>query len=735
MNQNKRISRFSFAICVVGTVIFGPMTVYADAPLLEEVFVTAQRRVQSVNDVPVAITALSGNVLRDSGVSDIDELTYVFPNAGFASFFPSRPEISIRGLGTSESFLSTDQQPVGVYHDEVFEGSRSVHMAQIFDLERVEIARGPQGILFGRNTTGGAISFYSKRPEDTLGGYVRASYGNFNAKEFEGALNVPLTDKLAARVSGIYKEDDGWAENVNLDNDIMDSESYAARALLEYTGDDSTWVLNLHGSDYEGDVNYYFSEDIQGLDWDEVSQRLDEAPENIEAFGAILTGNVTMGKVDITTITAYEESETSSIEDYGHGPTDLNNAGGFAQFNPWVGGYSDDYEQYSQEIRIAGGTNKFIWVAGVFGYYEDVRSTFSDGGGVGTIGLDFNGNGVIDEPNEGFFLEDDARIWRQRTREGAVFAHANYEISEQLSVLGGVRFSITDKELEWQYTDLFSGFDYVPKAYRDTNNDVVTWRAGVEYRPNFDSFDTMLYFRYDRGFKGSGFNVGGSDIGVLLVVDPEKVDSFEIGGKFTLLDQRLQINAAAFYTIVKDYQANLQISTPSGGLAFARTNAAELETKGGEVELNFRPDDQWLISGTVGYTDATYSEYFNSITLEDFTGNKASNTPEVTAGFSIEYFHTFSGGATLVPRIGYSYKDEQEGRAFNFPEERTASRQVVNAQIKYSPASEQFYVSLWSKNLFDEKYYDKKLDEPFAGAPMQKRGMPRSFGVAIGSEW
>jgi len=702
-------------------------------PGFGEIVVTAQRRAQAVSDIPIAVTALGGAELERAGIQNTQDLTYIAPNMRMSTFYPGRAEISIRGVAMSESFLSTDQQPVGVYQEEVFQGSRLVHMSQLFDLERVEIVRGPQGVLFGRNTTAGALSFYAKKPEDEFGGYASFGYGNYDAFVLEGAVNVPLGGGFSARVSGNYKQDDGWARNVFTGARIMDSSSRGLRGILQYEGAATTWILNVHESRYNGDVNYYFSSDIPGYAFNELGQRSPEAPEVIDAFGSSLTGTFSIGDVDVTSITAYEESQYFAYEDFGHGPTDINNAGQFAQFNPFMIGYTDDFYQVSQEFRFAGSLGRLEWVAGVFGYYEKVNSTYSDGAyGRGTIGLDFNENGVIDVPDEGWFPEDDSRIWKQTTKEAAIFAHGNYALSDQFSILGGLRYTYSKKELDWQYTDMLSGFDYVPKTHLQKSWNSLTARAGVEYRPNTD---ILLYGRYDRGFKNGGFNVGGSNAASLAIVDPEKVDAFEVGGKFTFLDGRAQLNTAVFLTKIRDYQANLNVVTTSG-LGFAFQNAAKVESKGFELELNMEPVDDLKLSGSFGYTDSKFKEYYDPISDTDYSGNYIPNTPKYSLAASAEYTFTLPGDYRIIPRADYSYTSRMQSRHYNRPYESYDPRNLVNAQLAFIFPGEVLSVTGWVKNLTNLKYWTKIIGEPqFAGGLMEKRGTPRTYGLTLRSTW
>ena len=709
----------------------------SDQFALEEIIVTSQRREQSLNDVPLAVSAFRGEELRARGVQTFEDLTRTIPNIAVASYFASRAEISIRGVAMSDSFQSTDQQPTGIYQDDVFLGSRAVHLAQIFDLDRVEILRGPQGVLFGRNTTSGAVRYMSKAPDEEQGGYLNASYGNFGTGEFSGAINLPTSDAWGIRLSGKARTSDGWAENVFTDKDVFGYDSWGARAVIQYKGEASTWTLNIHGSDYEGDSGFYFNSEAagnEGLDFDELQQQSKESPEDIEAWGANFTGNFSMGDIDVVSVTAYETSDSIAFDDFGPGVETPNNPGQFAQFFPFISSYADDHEQFSQEFRLSGGNDQINWVGGVLAYYEDIDSEVSDGGyGAGTIGLDFNGNGVIDVPDEGWFPEDDRRVFNQTTEEVGAFFHMNYSINEQFAVLGGLRYTYTRKDLEWQYTDFFTDFDYVPKTELDDSWDPLTYRAGIEYTPDEES---LYYFRYDHGFKNGGFSVGGSTLADLVTVDPEEIDSLEVGTKLTLAGGRAQLNMAAFYNNIDDYQANLVV-LGQNGVGFALQNAAEVETKGVELEVTIRATEALMVTGGLGYTDATFEDYVDPLAGEDFSGNIIPIVPEWSGNISVSYDYFLGESYLLTPRIDYAYTGEMEGRPSNSPKEVLNERHIVNAQVKLeTTTNDSLYVTAWVKNAFDEESHTKNVgDGAFAPGLMAKRGLPRTYGVTLSYEW
>lgn len=705
---------------------------------LEEITVTAQRRAQSVNDIPISVSAFGGEDLRDRGVQNFNELAEIMPNVAMNSFFASRAEISIRGVAMSESWWSTDQPPVGVYLDDVFLGSRAVHLSQIFDLERVEVLRGPQGVLFGRNTTAGAVNYISKAPDETLGGFVNASYGNYGTAEISGAFNIPINDAWGVRLSGKTRTSDGWARNVNTDTDVLDYDSWAARAVVQYSGESATWTLNVHGSDYEGHENYYFNSAIpenEGLDWDEFNQQQDDTVEDIDAWGVSLTGSIELSNFDITSITAYETTDYFGYEDFSVGITGVNNAGQFVQFGPYADGSTDDFEQFSQELRISGNTDNIDWVGGVLFYSEDVDSQYSDGAfGLGTIGLDFNGNTVIEpDQGEGWFPEDDRRIWNQTTDEVAAFVHIDYSINNQWSIFGGIRYTDSKKELAWQYTDEFTGFDYVPRTELEDSWDPLTYRAGLEYKPNSES---LYYFRFDHGFKNGGFSVGGSTLADLVIVNPEEIDSFELGAKLTLADGSTQLNIAAFYNEIDDYQANL-IVFGTNGIGFALTNAAKVETKGFELELATNPTDNLRISGGLGYTDAIFASYVDTELPADYSGNRIPVVPEWSGNVSISYDAFLNSEFVLTPRIDYSYTSEMEGRHQNRPQEVLDSRSLLNVRLTLgSESNDAWNISAWVRNALDEEYRTKIVgDSAFAAGLMEKRGWPRTYGVSVEYSW
>jgi len=712
-----------------------PVSVSAQG--LEEVTVTAQKREQSTQDISLSVTAFGETQLKEYGFKNLFDVAQHAPNVHIASFFDnSKPEIIIRGLGPQQLFSAFEQVPVGIYNDEVFAGSRSAHLAQMFDLERVEILRGPQGTLYGRNTTGGAINFISRKPGDEFAAEGAVTYGRFDELNFEGGVDIPVSDTLKMRIAGVKRDRDGYTKNVSgvpgTPNRLQNIDNWGARAIVQWTPSDSMeWTLNIHGFGSDTNSPAIHGDIGQGRGEPNVitgfaqpagfhTLSIDTTPEeNLDAWGMSLTGTFDIGEITVTSITAYEDVEAFELEDSDASPISLQ-----------VFSVPDDLWQFSQELRFASTTAGLDWVAGVYYYTDNLKANNFYGGFRDPI------FGVASGFEADNFLEQDTENW-------AIFADVRWPVFENVTLNGGIRYTSEDKKIDGDanvrifFPDGLGGeipFDIptIVDAHVETDADDVTGRAAIEWTP---TEDIMIYGSYGRGFKSGGFNSQAfATVDELTPYGPETVDAFEIGIKSSWFDNRLIVNAALFHQEIKDLQSLIVIDDPLLGPLFFVRNAAEATNQGLEIDVRARPVEGLDIAFGIGLVDAEFDSFpFNDGTGRDATGNQLP-TPSLTMNGLVQYQFPLSGGSTLTPRIDFSFVGDQWFDAQNRPliDEQTEYL-VANASLTWRSTDERYEVQGWVRNLGDKEYIFKAIGNQSvsAGTTTSYHAPPRTYGVTF----
>ena len=614
---------------------------------MEEMVVTAQRRAQSIQDVPIAVSAFSQSDLDRLNINEALDLTFTIPNfighnntgLGSANVY------YIRGLGNTES-IATFDPPVGTYIDDIFIQRQNANNFTLFEVERVEVLRGPQGTLFGRNTTGGAVRILLQPPADEWGGYAEAAYGRFNRLEFRGGFDAPIHDKIKLKVAGFYIEDDGFTENVVTGETINDEESYGLRAAariepneyitwdvaVSYLEQDHLSVLNTPVDGDEVDptaINNGVLTEIAaaGITVDEprvasfnISKRGGSGPLlqqliNGEGLGSdteslLLTSNLKLDFDDISfeIITGYVDVNQDFIIPFFDGGVifpsfDLSNTppgGVFSIAN------EGDHRQFSQEIKANGNLFDGLvdYVAGFY-YFEEINDT--EVGQINVLRASPDGEGAL-EYN---------RILENDTRSYAGYVQFDVRPTERLTLTVGVRYTEETKEIEVRHTipgfaaalagDETATFDTqdlldlgIP-IEQSTN--LVTPRFAVQY----DVTDDLgVFVSATRGFKSGGWNARGVGAESLAPFVREIAWSYEAGARSQWFDNRLTANATAFYLDVGDFQIPSTVEGPGGTPVFITQNFADLEVVGLELEIAAMPVDNLNLFVNLGWQDASY---------------------------------------------------------------------------------------------------------------------------------
>ncbi|MGH6613443.1 TonB-dependent receptor [Sphingomonas sp.] len=702
-----------------------------------DIIVTAQRREQSILTVPIAISAVSGDALATKGIANSADLASAVPNLQVSSPYGStQPNFSLRGISVANEYNSNQASPIGVYIDDIYLASRTSHGMGLFDLDRVEVLRGPQGTLFGRNTTGGAINFITKAPTlEGNEGYAEAGFGNFNTYTARAAIETTMVDdQLGLRVSGNYVKGDGQIENVAPGGrDANSQNTLQGRATLRIRPGNGPLdiKIKIYGGRDKGTQAA-----VQGLLPFRTGLGFFQVNENrigfnrTEAYGASAT-------------IAYELSPSltfTSITSRDGGKQNLQQAADGSPLDVLDINWQSKFQQFSEEARFNYSSEKLKLVAGGFyGWDRTITdNTFNIGGALGP--------GV----NGGFFQH-----YRQVRRSYAVFAQGDYSLTDKLVLTLGARYTQDRAKYDDGYAYLFAGnvggpqlplattvpclgvagtcaYDPAARYSLPGRNNALTGRASLSY--TFDS-GTLVYASYNRGYRSGAFNGGGytSSAGITYI-KPERVDAYEIGIKGRYFGM-LTLSAAGFYYNYKNQQVQ---DTRPGPVSFL-VNAPKAEVYGAEGEARLRLSPAVTLTAALGYLHSTYKELTLQSTV--LNGNDLPFAPRFTAqaGVDLSLFKSGSDGLTISPSVAYFsrqyFSPFNEKDAPGTGQVNSELQQGAYAKVNLTAAYtiDRFTFKAFATNLFNEKTYAYGLDLRGAGFPYNflVPSTPRTYGGSI----
>lgn len=751
-------------LCATGSTAFAPAALAQSAPQQgasaesgdgDTIVVTANRRSENLQRVPASITALGGEALAEQRLQQVGDLAGAVPNLQASTAGgDGLPIFSLRGISMSD-FNINQQGPVATYFDEVYKGSFPLLPLAMYDLERVEVLRGPQGTLYGKNTTGGAINFISRKPGYDTEGYLRVGYGRFNRFDAEGAVQTALGESAAARVAFTWADGDGWFRNqLPGKADASAVRQYGIRgSLLLEPSDKVDFVLRLStslqnptnfgiyarpgpngvgGGVYElfGGSSYFRT----GLSDRQIESNYAERYRQ-RTYGASLTGNWKVADgLTVTSVTAWDYGKLFVPEDTDGSPTVTIESD-----------YRGKGEQFSQDLRLTSdlsGPLNFIFG----GYYN--REVI-DGGTTYRYfnDIDVNFDGAIDfadclDPNSAFFIACSYdNNYRQAKRSLAFYGDFNLEMGENFILRGGLRYT-HDKGTLDQFNARLLGADGTPLANTvpgdpfnidattglGFSKGMFTGKVGVDYKTDDGQ---LFYASFSRGYRASAFNAQAffspTELGVAR---PETVNAYEVGFKTQFLDRRVTFNGAAFYYDYSNQQA-LNIDAQS---IQTLINIPKSRIFGAELELSARPVDGLRVNVGLGLLDTKIRT--GSLSGVSLVGNHLPNAPSVTAtaGFDWDAVDTAAGKLTISANASYSAK--QYFDLFNTDRIAQDGYMLVNGQISYRFAGDRYGVSIWGKNLFDREYHRYAVDlMSNFGFDYLHLGDPRTFGISFDAKF
>lgn len=711
---------------------------------LSSIVVTAQKREEKLQEVPLAITVLGGeNLGRAEALKTANDITQLIPNASAsATDGRTRPRWFLRGIGTNETAAST-VSPIGIYNDDVYLNNVYIQGFPLFDTERVEVLRGPQGTLWGKNTTGGAIHYLSRRPVFERDAYAKLAVGSFNERILQGAFNTVIAeDTLAARVSFYNEQRDGWVPNTATGNKDGGVSDQALRFQLLWLPNAETEVLvgaKLRRLDGDKSPSFYVRDTNQALrnpiyaatlkGRDEIAQAGDFG-ERLDSDGLNLRVNWSRDGYTLTSITAHDT-----------GTRVLNTGSPIALDISRSRAYSDS-RQTTQELRLASPKGeRYDWIVG--GYFFDESLDTSATARRDRIAGASSTSATGASP-QSFDITD----YNQSTRSTALFASGTYRFNEAWSLTGGLRKSVERKQFDLSYraapaSASFTGQTqwWLPGGVTALNaanrySDAATWNeVTYDITPRWKINENInSYVRYSHGFRAGGFVV--SNANTITRLEPEILDATELGFKSQWLDGRLTFNTALFNYNYKDIIVGVLLPVPGSNPPTTQQiqeNAAKGWARGAEFELAWAPDSRWRIAGNLGLLKTRYTDYQSSASGQTInaTGNRFTRAPEVTVGLDVEYRFPLAQGGQLALGADVSWRSKQY---FNAVDQKTATLEqpayaLVNARVTYRTADGKSEFSAFVRNLSDT-LYSALATNTTTGVTRQVYGLPRSFGVS-----
>jgi iron complex outermembrane receptor protein len=714
------------------------------------IVVTAQRVEQNIQDVPISVTAISGDALQTRQIDSFDQLQFVAPGVNFNAGINARQSATtIRGIGTSLFNIGIEAS-TAIVIDGVVMGREGAGIFDFADVERVEILRGPQGTLFGKNASAGVISVITKGPTDTFEAEANIAYGSFDELNLYAAVSGPIAGPVTARLSGYRNTRDGFVRNVNPDatqDRLNERDEFGFRGKLNFELGSGTDLL-LSGDYVERDqasgaptIRSFspggpgtgllgFGVPVTGPATTALG--IVPGPENLEVGSEGLFFNqmdawsvsaqltTELGEFDLISLTSYREWNSFDNNDADLIPLPLLavNLGDLSQ------------SQFSQEIRLVSPRNKpFTYTLGLFYFEQDIAQDNIQGG---TAGLNLLG-ALPPGVQLGTLLESDFS-----EKNYAIFGQGEYAVTDDFSLIAGFRllrsevFGSQTKSAAPGFAGPFAG--QVASTGLESAGDedtALVWRLGAQY---FVGDNTNLFATVTRGYKSAGvvqgLTVRPQTGQTLPTVQPEVPTQYELGIRHRSEDGRVTANLTGFYTEIEDFQAQTLIPDPSGTAIFSVANAGKVETYGFEAELTVIPIEGLTLSGALAYTNATFAEFPNAPCyqlqsaaegcnvvlgqrVQDLEGARLANAPELVANGLARYDVEIGDSTGAFAQVGVQFRGDAQSTILNDPNTLIEAYTLVDAQIGVDLFDDRVSVVGFVRNLFDENFAETIFATPF----------------------
>lgn len=696
---------------------------------------TAQRRTANLQDVSVAISAYGEDDLHKSSIGRIEDLAMRVPSLTYTANNPGDQQLFIRGIGSSIEGATADRS-VGIFVDDVYRTRSQGASGEFPDLERIEVLRGPQGTLYGKNVVGGAINFVSRKPSKESRAGLEVTAGNYAKVDVKGFVSGPVSDGISGKLAVATQQHDGYAHNTYTGNDMETDSSQAVQGMLRFNGSESTDILL--------SADYFRQRGTGG--WRDgipvapafyipdptpfVSPDRRSGPNNLDGRTTVDAGGLSLSihhqfsAMTLTSITAYRISNFDSLE---------NTTGGYFTFDApstnieFVQEYAERDKSLSQEFRIASreGEGRLSWLAGV--YLLDQRTRDDHTNPITNFKFLFGGYPVD-------VAADDFTVERAKTRSYAAYARMGYDITDQWNLAGGLRWSRDAKDyslVRGTHSQPYQSFVPAGSTGFIVNGSkswsAVTPEVTLTYKPFHDH---LLYATLSKGYKSGGWQGEGTfDPASVVPFNPEHVTNYELGSKNTWFNRRMLLNVAAFYMDFKDLQTVQIIQTdPMLPPVPQVRNAGKVVSKGAEVELAIVPMDGLTLAVSHSYLDAKIASSL-IINGVDQDGNQARRSPRAKGTVSAEYAWGIGDHGTASARVLYQYTSSFYFDNDNNPVTFNPSTKAIDARLAFAPRDARWEVALWGHNLSDELITVANTD--VFGVSYRLYAPPRTFGVTF----
>jgi len=669
---------------------------------LGTMIVTAQKEEENIQEVPVSVTALSDIQIEDAGIDSLEALGFYTPNlSASSSGNRTEPYIVMRGMYNRMSV-----NPMASLFVDGVAASRAMGFdIDLVDIERIEVLRGPQGTLFGRNTEAGAISIITKKPGNITEGKVSASFGNYNTQDYSFAASGPLIqDTLYFGISGRHYLTDGYFKNDTLGINVGDSDDTSGRATLRWTPNES-WdiILRANVANYETNSVYAY-EPLESF-----NRHLNlDYPGGLknDSNGQSLSIDYDGKLFKFTSITAHRAGEYTNKYDMDSSINDL-----------YRHNYTQDQSQWSQELRFASpeDSGAFKWLIGAYYLDEDFDVDSIKGFQQGF-------------PSWGIPPYEETMITELETKNHAFFGQANYTFWEKLGLTAGLRYEVDNRDFRGLLSNTPDIMGTGTSIIEDDTS-LKTWlpKFAIDYKL---TQDVMFYISTAKGYTAGGYNnLAASVLG--LPYDEEYSWSYEAGVKTNWLENRLLLNFSAFNIDWQDKQVFVRTGPTSG----VYKNAAEATIRGFEIEAQAMPIPGLEITGNLGYTDAKYDKFseavFDPITGVqtgeiDYAGKRLETSPKFNYNLALQYRHPISDSGNLMSRIELQGTSDLYWDLDNSVKQE--SYELVNLKLGYE--EDRYSIYLWGKNIFDKTYASSAWGDSSTGW-FGRAGVPQTFGVTF----
>jgi len=658
-----------------------PLTVSA---AVEEMLITAEHREANLQEVPIAVTGLSETTLENRNILEVANIGPNVPNllTTKSSSSPANVRVFMRGLGQSESMMPTAEGTVGMYIDDAYVARTNGSNQKLLDIERVEVLRGPQGTLYGRNTISGAMKFITRKPTDEArldvslsgGAYSQNSAGTVEGK-ISGAM--PVGNGWGIGGAMIYSDQDGYMERYSAPDtptgeEVGDREFYGGRLQLSYFGSDFFDMdMSIAATQDESDALYITPLDADGTPLTGGDLYTTMTSQDQFADADQVNGNATLtwhfSGFDLKSITSVRDIENNSHID-------------ISGQDSWYITTFIDTTQFSQEIQALGTTfgDRLDWIVGGFYINED---------------SDVDSNNVI----AGIFTNQ--QIYNTTLDSYAVFGQVTWRFAEQLGLTLGGRYTRDDKSFDGEVIAAGPPSWVSGSSSQDEDWDEFTPKLGLDYQVNDN---TLLYAYAANGFQAGGFQARAfSVVDLDNTFDPTTVWTYEMGAKLDMLDNRVRLNAAFFHNDYEDLQIN-SLNAEAGGGTIVQ-NAAEATVHGFEFELSTNPIDGLNLFATLATAWSDYQKLDASLDGRVAFGDDVPGTPELTASLGGDYSFAVGQGEMAIGGDYYHQKKHQPGTSTSVAT-MVPNIDLINAYVRYTTPGESWDFTLYGKNLTDEEY-------------------------------